>query len=167
MSTGFPELLWVRTIFYIFSHFDFKSWSLNFERSLISFKPVFVFWCRTIEFHVSSCPVRWCYGPLRDRGWISWSQVRFYWCIQTMRINNCQLLIDHSHSFDFYKNDTLPEYTESMKNFFIHRQNSTYAELYFNGTLSESDKVISIFYLSWTKIFFRELTSIFLMWFTQ
>ncbi|CAG5109666.1 Oidioi.mRNA.OKI2018_I69.chr2.g4181.t1.cds [Oikopleura dioica] len=44
------------------------------------------------------------------------------------------------HSFDIYKNKDAPaEYLENIDNFFIHRRNDTFAELYFNGTIPESD----------------------------
>ncbi|CAG5109645.1 Oidioi.mRNA.OKI2018_I69.chr2.g4160.t1.cds [Oikopleura dioica] len=43
------------------------------------------------------------------------------------------------HSIDLYKNEDLPENMENIKKIVINRRNDTYAELYFNGTLHQSD----------------------------
>ena len=49
------------------------------------------------------------------------------------------------HSIDLYKNEDLPENMENIKKIVINRRNDTYAELYFNGTLHQSDLVVNIF----------------------
>ena len=51
------------------------------------------------------------------------------------------------HSIDLYKNEDLPENMEKLEKIVISRRNDTYAELYFNGTLHQSDLVVNFFSL--------------------